>query len=87
MSDSIFDRVSKENLDKAVSMLKSRLGGSDAAKVDAAMTDTESLERMVSGLSKKEQEMVIRVLNDPKALNMLLSSPKITQLVKGFLNK
>ena len=87
MSDGIFDKVSKENLDRAVSLLKSKLGEQDAAKVDAAMSDTKGLEKTVSGLGKKEQEMVIRILNDPKALNMLLSSPKVTQMVKGFLNK
>ena len=87
MTDDILNKIDKENLERAVGMLKQRLGEKDAAKVDGAMADREKLEKLVSGLGKKEQDMIVRVLNDPKAVRMLLSSPKVTELVRGFLNK
>ena len=87
MNDDIFSKIDKDKLDKTVQMLKDKLGPADAAKVDAALADTAMINKMTSGMSQKDKDMVVRLVNNPAAMKAILSSPKAAELIKQFMNK
>ncbi len=87
MNDDIFSKVDKDKLEKAVQLLKDKLGPAAAAKIDSTMSDPQMISNLTSKMSQKDMDNVIRLINNPMAMKALLSSPKVAEMVKQFMDK
>ena len=79
--------VDKDKLENAVRLLKDKLGPAAAAKIDSTMSDPQMINDLTSKMSRKDMDNVIRLINNPAAMKALLSSPKVAELVKQFMDK
>ena len=83
--DDITKKVAPENLKAAIELLRSRLGEKEAQKLQQAAQNGDALKEMTKNLSAKDMDTVVKVLNSPEALKMLLSSQKAREGLKDFL--
>jgi hypothetical protein len=87
MNNDIFDKVDKDKLEKAVQLLKDKLGPAAAARIDSTMSAPQMINSLTSKMSQKDKDNVVRLINNPMAMKALLSSPKVAELVKQFMDK
>lgn len=83
--DDITKRINPKNLEAAVELLRGSLGEKEAKKLKTAVESNEALLEMTKNMTEKDLDTVVKVLNNPDALKMILSSPKAREGLKKFL--
>lgn len=72
---------------RAVDAARSYLPPEDAAKIQRLATDPAALKNLTAGMSQKDWANVMRVMNDPQLLKMVLSSSKGQAGLRGVLDR
>lgn len=83
--DDITKKIAPEKLQAAVELLRGTVGETEAKKLEAAAKNGDVLRELTRNLSDKDMETVVKVINNPEALKMILSSQKARQGLKNFL--
>lgn len=81
------DGVDKSKLEGAINLIKSNIGAAESQKLERAAKDEKELEKLLNGLGEKEKNTILKVMNDPQLLSMVLSSSKAREGIKKFLNE
>ena len=69
-----------QNTDQLLNMASKQFGKTpEQLKAQLAQNDLSGF-----GLSPAQQQQVQNILNNPEAMNKLLSNPQIAQMLKGF---
>lgn len=85
MNEDMLKKVDPKKVEKAVEILRNQVGDNEAKKIEGAFKNDEQMQNLTKNLGPKEMEMVVKVMNNPEALRMLLSSSKAKEGLKNFL--
>lgn len=85
--NNFLDGVDREKLESAVSLIKRNIGPAESMKIENAAESEAAAEKLLAGLGEKERAAILKIMNDPQLLSMVLSSPKARDGIKKFLNE
>ena len=78
-------KINPKQLESAVEMLRGSLGNKEAEKIKQAAENSDAFRELTKNISEKDLDMVVKVINNPEALKMILSSQKAREGLKNFL--
>ena len=78
-------KINPTHLESAVEMLRGSLGNKEAEKIKQAAENSDAFRELTKNISEKDLDMVVKVINNPEALKMILSSQKAREGLKNFL--
>ncbi len=72
---------------RAVSAARGVLSPAEAAKLERLARNKSSLKNLTSGLSERDWNNIMRVMNNPELLRQVLSSPKGKSMLQDLLKR
>ncbi len=72
---------------RAISAARGVLSPTDAAKLERLARNKSSLKNLTAGLSDRDWNNVMRVLNNPELLKQVLSSPRGKSMLQDLLKR
>lgn len=85
--NNFLDGVDKAKLAGAVELIKRTIGPAESMKIENAAKSEADAEKLLSGLGDREKAAILKVMNDPQMLSLVLTSPKARDGIKKFLNE
>lgn len=79
--------VDREKLEGVVALIKKTIGPAESMKIENAAQSEAAAEKLLSGLGEKEKAAILKIMNDPQLLSLVLTSPKARDGIKKFLNE
>ena len=78
-------QIDEAALNNAVNMLKRSLGNTERSNIEKLVSNPEVMKKFAAALSDRDIEKVNRIINDPAALNKILSDKNNIAAINKFL--
>ncbi len=72
---------------RAIAAARGVLSPAEAAKLERLAQNKSSLKNLTAGLSDRDWNNVMRVMNNPELLKQVLSSPRGKSMLQNLLNR
>lgn len=79
--------LNEDAVSRAVSAARGCLSPEDAAKLEAVARNKDALRYLTAGMSERDWNNVMNVLNNPALLRRVISSPQGQAGLKNFLKQ